>query len=299
MQHEAAMGKSGITRMEYRTLKKAKMRRARTLKLQKEVGGVVLAAAILTTAASVSAQSKTEYTVKKNDTLYKISQQFGVSVNDLKAMNGKQNDLLLIGETLLIKQVDEKPAYSERVVEAGDSWYKYAKELNVPIADLKKLNNKETDFLLVGEKVLLPVADSGKTSGPIVSKPSPAEDKIISGEKEKVAVKVVVQKGDTLWKIAREYRTTVDQLRAANQLKNNKIKVGQTIVIQDISQSPAIINGAADSNFCEFKLADGKSIVLRVTPFHTIDELANREGLQAIIQYNEVNNELISYSIVK
>ncbi|KIL78515.1 3D domain-containing protein [Bacillus badius] len=42
-----------------------------------------------------------------------------------------------------------------------------------------------------------------------------------------------VQRGDTLWSIAREYKTTVNQLKQWNNLKSENIKVGQKLVIQN------------------------------------------------------------------
>lgn len=42
-----------------------------------------------------------------------------------------------------------------------------------------------------------------------------------------------VQRGDTLWSIAREYKTTVNDLKKWNHLKSNNIKVGQKLVLQN------------------------------------------------------------------
>ncbi|KAB7706624.1 LysM peptidoglycan-binding domain-containing protein [Bacillus aerolatus] len=42
-----------------------------------------------------------------------------------------------------------------------------------------------------------------------------------------------VQRGDTLWSIAREYKTTVNQLKQWNNLKSDNIRVGQKLVFQN------------------------------------------------------------------
>jgi LysM repeat protein len=43
----------------------------------------------------------------------------------------------------------------------------------------------------------------------------------------------VVQSGDTLWKIARKYGTTIDAIVKANNLDPNKyLAVGQKLIIQ-------------------------------------------------------------------
>ena len=40
-----------------------------------------------------------------------------------------------------------------------------------------------------------------------------------------------VQKGDTLWNIAKRYHTSVDAIKAANNLESDLIKPGQRIFI--------------------------------------------------------------------
>jgi LysM repeat protein len=40
-----------------------------------------------------------------------------------------------------------------------------------------------------------------------------------------------VRRGDTLWTIARRHGTSVEELKAANQLRNPDIRAGQRLVI--------------------------------------------------------------------
>ncbi len=41
----------------------------------------------------------------------------------------------------------------------------------------------------------------------------------------------IVQKGDTLWNIAKEYHTTVDEIMLANQKKNGELQIGEKLLI--------------------------------------------------------------------
>ncbi len=41
----------------------------------------------------------------------------------------------------------------------------------------------------------------------------------------------VVQKGDTLWSIAKKYGTTIDKLKELNKLSTNVLKIGQTLTV--------------------------------------------------------------------
>jgi LysM repeat protein len=41
----------------------------------------------------------------------------------------------------------------------------------------------------------------------------------------------VVKNDDTLWKLAKKYYTTVDKIKETNELSNDFIKVGDTLLI--------------------------------------------------------------------
>ncbi|RMH02684.1 MAG: LysM peptidoglycan-binding domain-containing protein [Nitrospirae bacterium] len=57
--------------------------------------------------SSTPAAAATEpiyYTVKKGDTLYRISREYGVTVDDLKKWNHLDSDLIAIGQKLIVSQ---------------------------------------------------------------------------------------------------------------------------------------------------------------------------------------------------
>ena len=41
----------------------------------------------------------------------------------------------------------------------------------------------------------------------------------------------VVEEGDSLWKIARQHKVSIEQLRTANGLKDDSIQIGQKLVV--------------------------------------------------------------------
>jgi len=271
-------------RAEYHARRKLEKRKAKNLEVKRGACGVVLATAIMTSASLTSAADLSEYKVNKKDTLYKISQQYGVSVEYIQQLNGKKDDQIQLGEILLVPTTKQtKKRFVEREVEEGDTWYEFALESKVSVEELMKYNNKTTDFLMVGEKIRIPDTDGVEKN---------------KNPKESVQVVKVVDKGDSLWKIAREYRTTVEAISVANNLKSNKIKVGQQLKIDGITQVTSTIVGAADGNFIEFKLSENEIVVLKVTPFYNVDMFTNRAGLKTTIQYNAQTNELISYKVV-
>lgn len=271
-------------RAEYHAHRKLEKQKVKNLELKRGACSVILATAIMTSASLTSAADLSEYKVNKKDTLYKISQQYGVSVEYLQQLNGKKDGQIQLGEILLVPTTKQtKKRFVEREVEEGDTWYEFALESKVSVEELMKYNNKTSDFLMVGEKIRVPYTDGSEK---------------VKHPKESVQVVKVVDKGDSLWKIAREYRTTVEAISTANNLKSNKIKVGQQLKINGITQVTSTITGAADGNFVEFKLSENEIVVLKVTPFYNVDMFTNRAGLKTTIQYNAQTNELISYKVV-
>ena len=90
------------------------------------------------------------YTVGSGDTLYSIAKKFGISVDKLKEDNKLVNNMLSIGQKLIIP-LEEDLTY---VVKAGDTLYSIAKKYNISVDKLKELNNLVDDVLSIG-KILI------------------------------------------------------------------------------------------------------------------------------------------------
>lgn len=98
------------------------------------------------------------------------------------------------------------------VVQAGDTLSAIALRYRTTVAALKQLNGLgNSDVILVGQRLLVPAADSAS--------PPPTSA-------------YVVQPGDTLYRIALRYGTTIRALKQLNDLPNaNLIFVGQALAI--------------------------------------------------------------------
>ena len=203
------------------------------------------------------------YTVKSGDTLYKIANNYGVTVDELKEFNNLTSNLLSIGQVLKIPGINlEIP--NTYVVEKGDTLYGIANKYNVSVNDIKSLNNLTSNTLSIGQVLLLPgsieedIADllikdydyytvkKGDTLYSISNKYGISVDelKLLNnltsntlsiGELLKVPISrdniYTIKKGDTLWSIANENNTTVDKLKEINNLIDNSLTIGQQILL--------------------------------------------------------------------
>lgn len=91
------------------------------------------------------------YVVNSGDTLYSIAKKFNISVNKLKKYNNLNNNLLSIGQKLLIP-IGEDTTY---VVRNGDTLYKIAREFNTTVDELRRLNNLTNDILSIGQILIV------------------------------------------------------------------------------------------------------------------------------------------------
>lgn len=109
-----------------------------------------------------------------------------------------------------------------------------------------------------------------------------------------------VKKGDSLWKIANKYNTTVEKLKSANNLKTNILNVGQKLVIPSISVSPEVSD--------TYIVQKGDSLWSIANKFNmTVSELKNLNNLtnnllsigQVLKIKDSSNNGKTTYTVQK
>ena len=198
------------------------------------------------------------YTVVKGDTLYKIANQFGVSVNDIINANNLKSNTLQIGQKLSIPILKEDNI--EYYVQAGDSLWSIARKFDTTVEEIKKLNNLSTNLLNINQRLLIPkstdnniseeqkyyeyTVQKGDTLYSIAKKYNSNVNELLKynnldstllslGQKIRIPIEFVytVKKGDTLYSIAQKYNTTVDEIKRKNNLTINTLSIGQLLLI--------------------------------------------------------------------
>lgn len=152
------------------------------------------------------------YTVKKGDSLYSIANKYNTTVEELKRINNLTSNTLSIGQVL--KLPSDKPNKIEQekntityTVQKGDSLYSIARKYSTTIDKIKDLNNLTTNLLSIGQVLLIPTNTNLETT-------------------------YTVQKGDSLYSIAKKYNTTVDKLKQLNNLTSNLLSIGQILIVR-------------------------------------------------------------------
>ena len=160
------------------------------------------------------------YTVKKGDTLWDIANKYGTTVSKLKSLNNLKSNVLQVGQTLKVSSSEKEiipDDYLVYKVKNGDNLSKIAKEYDTTVSTIMKINNLNSDKLAINQQLLLP------------------KTKKTDGEKT-----YTVKSGDTLSQIAYDNKITTSELKKANNLASDLLKIGQVLIIP--SKSTGEIN---------------------------------------------------------
>jgi LysM repeat protein len=211
------------------------------------------------------------YTVKSGDSLYTIAKSHHTSIQALREANGlKEGTLLHPGQTLKIpgkragkapvKQRTEKastkrnpqspakapakPAIRLYTVQAGDTPSTIAQQHGITTRELLRANRMKPDSLIrVGQALVIPMA-AKKAERPSTGKTTKSSKKVAKRKERKAPSKQtkksekkapaihVVAYGDTLFSIARKYKTPLKDLMALNGIQpTDVIHPGQELKI--------------------------------------------------------------------
>lgn len=177
------------------------------------------------------------YSVRRGDSLWSISRQFGVTVQDLVDANpGINPNAIQYGQKVMVPDhlstgtgptgssagsaPELPPGASTYTVKSGDYLARIASQHGVTVGSIRQANDLRSDLIQVGQVLIIPGAsDGGGASAGSSSVPTDA-------------VTVTVQPGDTIGEIARNYDVTVRELLDANGISDpRKLRVGQELII--------------------------------------------------------------------
>ena len=106
-------------------------------------------------------------------------------------------------------------------IKKGDSLYQIAKKYDTTVDELKKINNLTSNILSIGQILTIPNKQL---------------------EPSKTYLIYTVQKGDSLYQIAKKYDTTIDELKKINNLTSTLLSIGQQLKIQTNTEKYILYN---------------------------------------------------------
>lgn len=190
------------------------------------------------------ALAKTEYTVKKGDTLLAIAKKHKVSVKEIQRKNKVRAKSLKPGDTLLIPTKEKKTAAAKKgkdttalqetpekkeqakqkrenvdsadrrslpdtttyhSVKKGDTLSSIGRQYSLTAAKLKDMNDLRSSRLRIGQRLI--VGFTGTRT-------------------------YVIKKGDSMWRIAQRFDLDPDELMEMNNMETPDLAIGRKIVLE-------------------------------------------------------------------
>lgn len=176
------------------------------------------------------------HTVRRGENLTSIARKYGVTVSSIRQAN-KIGKKVSRGKKLKIPTVTRRYIESEPVYEGYESTGTAGDSISVAVAD-----SVTTDSVVAqSAAVVLPpnhepaidenkIADEPKVTTPAKSK-AKTEKAAKPKQSKQTATKHKIKRGESLSTIARKYHVTVKALRQANNIKNDRITAGETLII--------------------------------------------------------------------
>ncbi|MED1129448.1 LysM peptidoglycan-binding domain-containing protein [Bacillus paralicheniformis] len=125
-------------------------------------------------------------------------------------------------------------------VKSGDSLWKLSAEYNTSVSALQSANNLSSTVIYVGQTLKVP---DGKSKSSSQTK-SASSSSSSSTAKSTYTVKL----GDSLWLIAKDYKTTVKEIKNLNGLSSDMIYPGQKLVIKGSAKNTGSSSGSSSSS---------------------------------------------------
>lgn len=164
-----------------------------------------------------------------------------------------------------VSHVDAQSYYS---VQKGDTLYSIARAYGLTVMELMLLNDLVSSQIDVGDLLLVSIpADTGSVNHNGVNVH-------------------VVQRGDTLYSIARAYGTTVENLMSYNNLTSTRIDIGDQIALFGASSQPAPQNPAPAPASDTYTVQAGDSLS-KIALYYgvTVDQLMAWNQMSSTLLY--------------
>ncbi|TCD17769.1 LysM peptidoglycan-binding domain-containing protein [Pedobacter psychrodurus] len=203
-------------------------------------------------------QTMIEHTVQPKEFLGKIAEKYGTTVEEVRKANNLSGNNLRIGQKLkipatknidenkVVAAVEEKSVQENKSIDAAgkhtvlrnETIFTIAKQYGITAYQIRKLNDLPDNAITIGQVLKVP---GGIIADVQVPKEKQAEAKV----KETPVVKEesfihTVATGENIFTIAKKYNLTAYQIRTANKLEDNAIKVDQKLIIPKPPQPKSV-----------------------------------------------------------
>ena len=157
--------------------------------------------------------------VESGDSLWSIARKYDTEVSIIKKINYLGDDLLSINDNLLIPLSKSKSnnfiPYEMHIVSEGDTLWSIAKQYNIEIRDLSRMNSiEQNSYLQLGQQLSIGNKNIHRNM-----------------ESKKRTILYSVKQGDNLFKISELFDVSIKSIEDINNFNNVTLMPGQIIKV--------------------------------------------------------------------
>ncbi len=175
----------------------------------------------------------------------------------------------LLTASLSTMKQEELVAWQPYRVRRGDTLESLASRYQVTVSSIKSNNKLAGNRLKAGQSLSIPVKPGLNTSQPVF-------EALASNEKPARSRTYKVRNGDNLTTIAQANKVDVEDLQRWNKLSGHKLKIGQTLVMQDNSKTSkpsskavaSVSSKDGEKKSMQYKIQKGDSMYLVAKRFN-------------------------------
>lgn len=267
--------------------------------------------------------TSTTYTVQSGDSVWGISNKFGITMDQLIQWNNIQNNFIYPGQKLTIKGSQENGSSTNNsgnntnssgnagtsnggqttgakyTVQSGDSVWKISNDHGITMAQLIEWNNIKNNFVYPGQQLIVSNGGSSNT-GANTGNTSGSNSSNSSSSNTASGTKYTVKAGDSVWSVSNKYGITMAQLIQWNNIQNNFIYPGQQLTVSNSgSTNSASSNTGSSANTNNSSSANTGSSssqgTYTVKAGESVWTVANKNGItmNQLIEWNNIKNNFI------
>ena len=276
-------------------------------------------------ATDTYAVTDSNYTVQAGDGLYRIAINHGMSLEELKALNGLSSNFIYPGQVLRVStgnapvettdqeetnvteettnnsfEQSESVQLSEAqtlqpltqrqnngtyTVKAGEWVNKIAQDHGITADQLRQWNNLKSDLIHPGQVL---VVSQGSTTP---TQPKPSQP----GSNTQPSKTYTVKAGEWVNKIAQDHGITADQLRQWNNLKSDLIHPGQVLIVSPGTNNTPSQPKPAQPKPSQPGTSTQPSKTYTVKAGEWVNKIVQQHGITAdqLRQWNNLKSDLI------
>lgn len=249
--------------------------------------------------------TSTTYTVKSGDSVWGISNSFGISMSQLIEWNNIQNNFIYPGQKLTIKGGQTTGSSTNNsgnntnssgnsntstgtgqvsggkyTVKSGDSVWKIANDHGISMNQLTQWNNIKNNFVYPGQQLI--VSNGGSSSSTTTNTDNASSSSNNAVNTAESGTKYTVKSGESVWSVANKHGISMNQLIQWNNIKNNFIYPGQELVVSNANDQTTTNNTNTGDTYI-------------VKAGESVWSVANKCGISMdqLIQWNNIKNNFI------